>query len=276
MTSYRFSNALAYTQPQLAEMHSVSFTGYFFPSTMSAEASAWFWRVYQIDAVSCVVMHDEQGAFVGLARMGLRGSRGWCGGFGIAPDFRGTGASKLLAEQMVQVAHDQHLTTLQLEVLTQNVKAIKVYEDAGFVATRRLIGIQAETATLPEAAANLHAEVVDPAVLIPRLYEGPQPDWEREPASILTLGSSAITLPGSDGGLNGLLFRRGGDNIQILAAFLQHGLPDAALATLLRAAAGDAKGVQVFNEPEGTSFLARCQDLGFTEFFSQHEMFLTL
>ena len=65
MTSYRFSNALAYTHAQLAEMHNISFTGYFFPMTMSAETSAWFWRVYQIDAASCVVMHDEHGAFVG-------------------------------------------------------------------------------------------------------------------------------------------------------------------------------------------------------------------
>ena len=204
-------------------------------------------------------MHDEQGAFVGMARMGLRGARGWCGGFGIAPDFRGTGASKLLAAQMIQVARENHLTTLQLEVLTQNVKAIKVYEGAGFVVTRRLIGVQTETAALPEAAANLHAETVDPAILLPRLYEGPQPDWEREPASILALGTSAVALPGSDGQRSGLLFRRGGDNIQILAAFLANDLPDAALATLLRAAAGDATGVQVFNEPEGSPFLARCR-----------------
>ncbi|HLW03899.1 MAG TPA: GNAT family N-acetyltransferase [Ktedonobacterales bacterium] len=276
MTSYRFSNALAYTQEQLAEMHNVSFTGYFFPATITAEMSAGFWQVYQINAAYCVVMHDEHGAFVGLARMGVRGARGWCGGFGIAPDFRGTGVSKLLAAQMIQVAREQHLTTLQLEVLTQNAKAIKVYEGAGFVATRRLIGVQADVAALPEAAADLPAAAVDPAVFFPRLYEGQQPDWEREPASILALRTEAVALPGSDGGQSGLLFRRGGDNIQILAAFLAHDLPDAALATLLRAAAGNATSAQVFNEPEASPFLARCRNLGFTEFFSQHEMFLTL
>lgn len=276
MAHYRFSNALAYTQEQLAEMHNVSFTGYFFPATITAEMSAGFWQVYQINAAYCVVMHDEQGTFVGMARVGARGTRGWCGGFGIAPDFRGTGASKLLAAQMAQMAREQRLTTLQLEVLTQNVKAIKVYEGAGFVATRRLIGVQIETTALPEAANDLHAEAVDPVLLLPRLYEGPQPDWEREPASILALRTEAVAIPASNGRLNGLLFRRGGDNIQILAAFLENDLPDAALATLLRAAAGDVKGVQVFNEPEDSPFLARCRVLGFTEFFSQHEMFLTL
>ncbi len=276
MTTYRFSNALAYTQPQLAEMHNSSFTGYFFPMHMSAEASAWFWRVYQIDAASSVVMHAEQGAFVGLARVGVRGTRGWCGGFGIAPDFRGTGASKLLAAQMVRVARDNHLTTLQLEVLTQNVKAIKVYEGAGFVAKRRLFGIQIDTAALPQAASAVHVEAVDPAVLLPRLYERPQPDWEREPASILTLGAAAVALPGSDGRLNGLLFQRAGDNIRLLAAFLQNDLSDETLVTLLRAAARDATVIQVFNEPEDSPFLGRCRNLGFMEFFSQHEMFVTL
>lgn len=276
MSNYRFSNALAYTHAELAEMFNASFSGYYFPANITAEMSADFGRVYQIDARACVVMRDEQDAFVGLARMGVRGARGWCGGFGIVPEFRGTGASKLLAERMIQQARESGLTTLQLEVLTQNIKAIKLYEGAGFVATRRLIGVQIETAALPEAAASCHAEAVDLASLLPRLYEGQQPDWEREPASILTMRAEAVAVPGNAGGLNGLIFRRAGEKIQILAAILQSDLTNAELAALLWAAAGEATGIQVYNEPEDSPFLARCRDLGFTEFFSQHEMFLTL
>src|SRR5690348_1666451 len=192
MSSYRFSNALDYTHAQLAEMHNASFSGYFFPMHMSAETSAWFWRVYQIDASACVVMHDEQGAFVGMARVGARGRRGWCGGFGIAPEFRGTGASKLLAAQMVQTARESGLTSLQLEALTQNVKAIKVYEGVGFVATRRLVIIQAASKVLRAAASALQVQAVPLETLLPRLYAGPMPDWEREPASILTLRAEAV------------------------------------------------------------------------------------
>ncbi len=276
MTTYRFSNALDYTHAQLAEMHNESFSGYFFPMTLTAEGSAWFWRVFDIDAASCVVMHDEQGAFAGLARMGVRGSRGWCGGFGIAPAFRGTGASKALAAQMVQVARENSLTTLQLEVLTQNVKAIKLYEHAGFAATRRLFGMQIKLEALPTAAPGLLPEKVAPPVLFDHLYERYQPDWERELASILTIGTYALALPGTDGQLNGLLFQRAGETIQIHGALLQDDLPNADLAALLRAAAGEATGIQIFNEPEDSPFLARCRDLGFEEFFSQHEMFLTL
>lgn len=276
MTTYRFSNAFDYTQAQLADMHNESFTGYFFPMHMTAETSAWFWRVFDIDAKYCVVMHDEHGAFAGLARMGVRGQRGWCGGFGIAPAFRGTGASKALADQMVQVSRENGLATLQLEVLTQNIKAIKLYERTGFAATRRLFGLQLNLDTLPDTAPSLLPEKVAPPVLFERLYERYQPDWERELASILTIGMQALAMPGADGHLNGLLFRRAGDTMQIQGALLQDNLPNTDLAALLRAAAGDANSLQVMNEPEDSPFLARCRDLGFNEFFSQHEMFLTL
>lgn len=276
MSSYRFSNALDYTHAQLAEMHNASFSGYFFPMNINAEQSAGFWQVYQINAAYCVVMHDEHGAFVGMARMGARGRRGWCGGFGIAPEFRGSGASKLLAAQMVQTARESGLTSLQLEVLTQNVKAIKVYEGVGFVATRRLIGVQAASKALPTSELALQAQAVPLEALMPRLYEGQPPDWEREPASILSMRAEAVAAPGADGQLNGLIFRRSGDNIQMLAALLQSDLSNAELAALLRAAAGDAATILIMNEPEDSPFLARCRDLGFSEFFSQYEMFLSL
>ncbi|HEY7355787.1 MAG TPA: GNAT family N-acetyltransferase [Ktedonobacterales bacterium] len=276
MSSYHFSNALGYTHEQLAEMHNASFSGYFFPMNITAEQSAGFWQVYQINAAYCVVMHDEQDRFVGMARMGARGLRGWCGGFGIVPEFRGTGASKLLAAQMVQAARESGLTTLQLEALTQNVKAIKLYEGVGFVATRRLVIAQAASKALRAAASALQVQAVPLNALMPRLYEGQRPDWEREPASIQTLRAEAVAAPGADGQLNGLIFRRSGDNIQMLAAVLQSDLSNADFAALLCEAAGDATWVQLFNEPEDSLLLARCRDLGFAETVSQYEMFLRL
>lgn len=276
MAPYRFSNALGYTQMQLAEMFNASFSGYFFPATLTAEMSADFWRIYQIDATSCVVMHDEQDAFVGMARVGVRGSRGWCGGFGIVPEFRGTGVSKLLAAQMVQVARERGLTTLQLEVLTQNVRAIKLYEGAGFASTRRLIGIEAASTSLPDVPASLQKKAVALDALLPKLIERPRPDWERELASLLTMRAEVVAAAGADRRLNTLIFRRGGEKIQIQAAILQSDLTNAELAALLRVAAGDATTIQVYNEPEDSPLLARYLDLGFTEFFSQYEMVLIL
>ena len=52
--------------------------------------------------------------------LGLRGERGWCGGFGIVPEFRGMGLANWLCEKLVERGRELELATLQLEVLAQN------------------------------------------------------------------------------------------------------------------------------------------------------------
>lgn len=246
MNQYRFSDATGYTLAQITEMHNESFSGHFMPATMTTEMTANFWRVHQIDASRSVVMHDENGAFVGMARTGVRGKRGWCGGFGIAPAFRGSGASKLLAAEMMRVARESGLTTLQLEVLTQNIRAFKVYEGAGFVTTRKLLGLQVATASLPPGA-NVQTETTPTEALLPFLCSDDRPAWGQELASTLTLQIEAFIVSGVDGRVNGLIVRRSGEYCQIQAAIFQPDFTHAELAALLRSAAADAKTIQVYN-----------------------------
>jgi len=91
--------------------------------------------------------------------------------------------------------------------------------------------------------------------------------------TLLTMGVEAVIAAGPDGRVNGLMVERAGEWVRIHGALLQSQLTDAQLAALLRQAAGDARRIQIFNEPEGSPFLARCRQLGFTEFYSQYEMF---
>lgn len=276
MQIYHFSNALGYTLEQLNEMHNASFQGYFVPIMMTPEITADFWRTNQIDALRSVVMHDEAGAFVGMARMGTRGKRGWCGGFGIVPEFRSRGASTLLAEQMVRVARETGLDTLQLEVLTQNVRAIKLYERVGFTTTRRLLGLEIATSALPVGSATLRCEPIAREALLSSLAGGDQPCWGNELSSILAGSSEAIIAIGPDGRINGVVLQRGDDKIRIQALLLQSKLTKEELASLLQQAAGSASSIQVYNEPEESLPLARYRALGFAEFFSQYEMFMKL
>jgi ribosomal protein S18 acetylase RimI-like enzyme len=279
MREYHFSNAVDYTHAQLSEMHNRSFSGYFFPMELTPEASAYFWRVYQVDANRCVVMHDHAGAFVGMARMATRGKRGWCGGFGIVPEFRGSGASKILATQMVQVARDSGLTTLQLEALTQNSRAIKLYEKVGFTSRRRLFGLTLATDALPDATSDgisLQATTTTPDALLPWLPNVDKQYWGRELPTLLTLLTEAIIARGPDGQINGLLLQRFDGKIRIFATVLQSRLTNVDLAVLLRQAAANVTEIEVYNEPDDQPLLARYRDLGFNEFFSQYEMVLTL
>ncbi|MBO0796490.1 MAG: GNAT family N-acetyltransferase, partial [Ktedonobacteraceae bacterium] len=268
-------NALSYSLEQLAEMHNLSFSGYFVPADMTAAQVADFWRANQIDATRCVVMHDASGAYVGMARMGTRGTRGWCGGFGIVPAFRGTGTSKLLAAEMVHVARESGLNLLQLEVLTQNVRAIKLYESVGFMITRRLFGLEITTSTLPaNTASSLTIERV-PLETLPYFY--PQsyvrPCWSLELPSVLTVPCEVYVANGPDSRMNVFVALRLADKVRV-QAMLQSQLTDEEFAATLRAVARDATTLQIFNEPEDSPLLQRYVKLGFTEFFSQYEMLL--
>lgn len=276
MSNHRFSNALGYTFEQLADMHNTSFSGYFMPVSMTPEQTADFWRTNQIDANRCVVMHDANNVFVGMARMGTRGTRGWCGGFGIVPEFRGSGASKLLAGEMVRIARETGLDMLQLEVLTQNIRARKLYEGAGFAIRRRLLGLEIATSALP-AGVIPSIEHLSLETALSRLQQAPtQPCWNLEPASLLTMNVEAFAVSGSDKASNIFVIQRSNNVARIQAALIQSQLTENEFAALLRSIATDVTIIQVFNEPEESPLLKCYVNLGFTEFFSQYEMILEL
>ncbi len=275
MDEYRFSNLVNYTHTQLSDMNNTSFYGYFSPWTMTSEESAEYWRVNQADANASVAMHDQNGAFVGFARMDTRGLRGRCGSFSIVPEFRGTGASILLAEQMVRVARKQGLKTLQLEVLAQNTPALKLYEKVGFRITRELLTLEITTPSLSEAI-PLQVQAVPTERVLPELHNGDRPYWGLELASILSMRTEAFLASTPGGGVNSLIIRRNNGKIRILAALCQDTVNDAAWAAFLRYAAGSTTSIEVYKEPESSPLLTRYRRLGFTDISSQYEMFLSL
>lgn len=274
MDAFHFSNALGYTFEQLADMHNASFTGYFVPIDMTPKQVADFWRANHIDANRCVVMHDTNHTFIGMARMGTRGERGWCGGFGIVPAFRGTGASRLLADEMVRVARETGLRLLQLEVLTQNIRARKLYERVGFRVQRRLFGLEIATAALPGHNSSSVERLSIETFLFKSQQNPVQPCWSLEPISFLVMNAEVLAVPGPDGQPNIFVVQHTNDTVRILATLLQNQLTDVAVAELLRTVAMDAKTVRLWNEPEESQLFSYTTRLGFTEMFSQYEMTL--
>jgi Acetyltransferases len=278
MHTYRFTDALSYSFEQLTTLHNTSFEGYLMPIQMTPAQVADFWRVHQIDATRCVVMHDEDERFVGMARMGTRGNRGWCGGFGIVPAFRGVGASRQLAEEMVRVARDSGLAQLQLEVLSQNTRAIKLYERVGFRTRRCLFGLEIAVDALPVSdSADVAVERVPITTLL--AWSQPYPAqlcWGRELGSLLMMDCEMLVAHCAEGQKNALIVQRVNDKLRIQTALLQPHTSTSELAALLRACATDASGIQIYNEPEDSALLPLYRALGFTEFFSQYEMFHAL
>jgi ribosomal protein S18 acetylase RimI-like enzyme len=274
MSAYRFTTALDYSFVQLTEMHNISFSGYFFPAEMTPESTASMYRVYQVAPQHCVVMHTEEGAFVGFAKLALRGSRAWCAGFGLAPAFRGKGLGKLLAAPMIEEARKAGAATLQLEVLEQNTAAFRLYSSVGFVVTRQLVGLQLAAASLPPITSTLSPTPVTLDSPLPSIIAQRQPDWEHELPSILATNYQALVIADSHGHQAGLIYQRAGEIVRVLSSTPSASTTPAEMAALLTAAASGAQTIQIYNEPEGSTSLHLYRALGFQEFFRQREMLL--
>ena len=126
---------------------------------------------------------------VGLGLLGVRGKRGWIGGMGVIPSFRGRGIGRRIMEYLLERARRLGLRDIQLEVITRNKPAFQLYRSLGFEVRRRLLVLSRESALLhPDSPAS--SEVLirsrSPSLLIDdlaRLPGVPRP-WQREEAAL--------------------------------------------------------------------------------------------
>jgi ribosomal protein S18 acetylase RimI-like enzyme len=276
MEEYKFAPTLTYDFAALANMFTEAFTGYFFPMNMTPEALANHWRLYHIDGARSLVMRDAAGTFAGLTLIGVRGRRGWCGGFGVAPAFRGHGAGKRLASEMVETARTSGLHSLQLEVLAQNTPARAIYESAGLTVRRRVRTVEIARSALPDGVDRAASQVVPFAPLVAEDVMAAHPVWQQELASLLSMTTETAHVSDSAGHRSSLVCARSGATTRILAASVAESLTEQEFIALLRQAASDTTTIQLTNCPGGGAILTRCRALGFNEIYSQDEMYLAL
>ncbi len=129
---------------------------------------------------------DETGRLVGLAALGVRGDRGWVGGFGLTVHARGQGLSRVLMTVLLDAARRLGLRQVQLEVLCNNAAAIHVYQKAGFVRTRELRFLVREAGVSKPPETDGAVSSAAAARILPhaaRLHPV-APCWQREAASL--------------------------------------------------------------------------------------------
>jgi GNAT superfamily N-acetyltransferase len=220
---------------------------------------------------------DDDGKVVALAALGRRGVRGWVGGFGVAPEYRGKGLAARLIEALLRSARDVGLSEVQLEVIAGNTRAIRTYERAGFVHARDLrILARPDNAPSPEPG-----EVVTPADLGQLLPHGSRlratrPAWQRESASIAHLtGLSGLALGSANAPTAYLIYRAG----ETSAGIVDFAAPAVESALALAAALPrilPGRTLRIANEPEESPICAALDQLGWRESLRQHEMMRTL
>ncbi len=174
------------------------FEDYAFPFTRTPAQQAERMALDDVVLEGSFVAFSDAGP-VGAVLLGVRGQRGWCSDLALAQEYRGQGVGRALMEHQIAEARARKLAQLQLEVLTNNVPALQLYQSLGFQIKRELTdysgplqyGVEAHAFSgvlVPDFEADAEEPVgsapvaFDPEAAI-RYYEEyhlAQPSWELE------------------------------------------------------------------------------------------------
>jgi ribosomal protein S18 acetylase RimI-like enzyme len=180
--SYSTKPASDFPPAELAELMTRGFEGYFVPIHINQVSLLQLIGRDSVDiTASHVALADEQP--VGLALIARRGWSSRVAGMAIIPEWRGRGAGKYLMGELVAAARLRGDHAVVLEVIEQNVPALRLYESFGFTKVRRLAGFVLEKTEGPAAASPPEVDIRELARAI-ALYALPDLPWQASAETI--------------------------------------------------------------------------------------------
>jgi ribosomal protein S18 acetylase RimI-like enzyme len=269
--SLEYRDAAGFTTAELSALWNQGYEGYFVPIAFDEAQLAAHLRSGDIDLARSVVLVDGE-LPVGFSLLGVRGERGWIGGFGIAPSHRGQALSYPLFAEHVRRIREDGPAHVQLEVFEQNW-ARKVYEAAGFHVTRRLPYLVGAAPMSGEALSA--AEPMELLAHHARLHGAHPASWNRETGWLAhrlpAAGASAMVDGPSEAPTAYLIYLRTADAVRVFDVAAESAEAAARLVSGLGALA-PGESVTVVNEPEGSPVERAFRAAGWTEHSAQLEM----
>ena len=255
-------------------MWSLAYTDYFANLEFDERRMASHLALHDIDLARSIVIESDDREFIGLSLLGVRGARGWVGGFGIEPKHRKQGYSQILIRSQLAVARGAGLGSVQLEVLMQNWVS-KTYERAGFNHHRQLFVIKGRIENADRASGT---ELVSPRVALQQIQQlrcGQVWPWQREFATVsqsLTATSVGITVSTPDGTTGALVCDRDENGVRILDIAGSSGSVSALLAVVRDLF--DDRETMLVNEPADSDLHPYLLGAGLKPIWIQREMVL--
>lgn len=243
------------------------FEDYLIPLAFSTVQMNLHLEANQIDRSLSPIWYDDDGTLAAAGTLAVRETRGWIGGFGVAPPYRGRGLARALLESIVDGALERGLRSIQLEVLTENARAIATYRRGGFTALRTLETFR----WVPRARTHARAGIVSAAPFLDR-YERVVPCWQREIASLRSQPDLCCAALAEDAYA---VFRQNRSEAQILKIEAQSSEAVAALVSSI-AEVFEVDAVTLFNEPSEGPIAGYVRTLAWERTFAQLEMLRTL
>jgi GNAT superfamily N-acetyltransferase len=129
---------------ELARLMNAAFTGYFVHFEFSAESLIARMHFDGVDSKRSKIFEVE-GTPAGLALVVPRDRRCRLATMGMVPKYRGKGLGRELLRVLLQESEQCGERAMVLEVIQQNVAALRLYESEGFETARELFGFGIES-----------------------------------------------------------------------------------------------------------------------------------
>ncbi len=252
----------------------------------TTDAYAYYCRVENIDVAHSIQARDGEGRIVGIATMGIRGDKGYCGDLGVVPEARRKGVGHGLMRAFVEEARRLGLRYLSLSVNSENVPALRIYEGAGFRISRDILILSATRDDLRLTGRESDITVTSPdptSELVVRWFSGESthpPCWWRDLPALLAHSKKHALVSERNGRETACLFYRLLEYEYVSP--LHFGLtPEARIedvGALLAASVVKVPATSFLmdGEPRDSRVHHFLRDLGFTEAGREHEMVLGL
>lgn len=190
-----------FTLEELVDIYNRTRVDYIVPMPMNVRRMQQYVFHYDIDLDASVVALDSDEDVVGIGMLGLRDDRAWITRLGVIPDKRRRGKGQFMMDAMLDSARDHNMRLAQLEVITGNTPAHKLFLKCGFEETRELLIIRRPPG---EPSIELFTEGTTSRTLsgdeIMSCLENREPgaSWVEETTSIIKAGQLegiGVTLP---------------------------------------------------------------------------------
>ena len=266
----------------LAALMDSVYSDYHLPMHVDLAAMRFMVASFDLDLDESRVL-VENGRPLAIALLGLRGERAWIGGMGVVPDARRRGLGERAMVVVIERARARGAREVWLEVLTQNVRAIPLYERLGFRHVRRLDVVRLAAPPAAPAGVTTRAATMEEALEFIRLHRRSEEPWQREEGSLRNWIRDALAMECSaafeEGRMIGVAVHRlAGGRASILQMASAPGREAPATLALLAAAFRPEaeQGLRWLNLPQDDPASAHVLALSPEFEASHHEMRLSL
>ncbi len=160
MSLFEFKPASDFPIPQLADLLTRGFEGYFVPINITTPVLLTMMRRDGIDLTeSRVLIKDDEP--IGVALIARRGWTSRLAAMGIVTDARNSGAGTWAMQNLIEEARLRGDKEMVLEVIEQNTAGVKLYQKVGFKIIRRLLGYKLENPQPAEDGESEDDELVE-------------------------------------------------------------------------------------------------------------------